>query len=196
MATILKKSSEFIDTLKALGTVGIMLTDTIYGVVARAADEVAVERLYTLKQRDGKPGTIIAASTEQLVSLGIRQRYLTPVAQYWPNPISIVIPIESGLSYLHLGKFSLAVRIPANTELQNILIKTGPLLTSSANLPGEPAARNVSEARSYFGESVDFYLDGGQINNQASTILRIVDDAVEVLREGAVKINENGEIIT
>jgi tRNA A37 threonylcarbamoyladenosine synthetase subunit TsaC/SUA5/YrdC len=86
------------------------------------------------------------------------------------------------------------VRIPANAKLQKLLAQTGALLTSSANHPGEPTATTLDQAQKYFGGEVDFYIDGGDLSGHApSTVIRIVDDAIEVLREGAVKINENGE---
>lgn len=174
------------------GAVGVLPTDTVYGVVCRAADQQAVARLYALKQREQKPGTIIAASVEQLVGLGIKARYLKAVEQYWPNPLTIVIPVESpALNYLHQGKWSLGIRIPDDTKLVKFLQKTGPLLTSSANHPGEPPATTTKEARAYFGDDVDFYVDGGDLSGQQpSTVMRIVDDAVEVLRPGAVAIDE------
>ncbi len=46
------------------GAVGILPTDTVYGLVARATDKEAVSRLYSLKGRDKKPGTIIAGNIE------------------------------------------------------------------------------------------------------------------------------------
>ena len=176
------------------GSLAVIPTDTVYGLVCRADDKMAVARLYDLKQRDNKPGTVIAADTDQLVRLGIKARYLKPVAHYWPNPISIVIP-SFELEYIHLGVGSIAVRIPRHSELQQLLTKTGPLLTTSANMPGQPEAATEEEAERYFGESVDIYIDGGDLSGrQASTVIRIVDDAVEVLRTGAVRIAENGEI--
>lgn len=178
------------------GKIGVIPTDTIYGVVARAADEAAVQKLYELKHREQKPGTIIAASIAQLEELGIKRRYLTAVEQYWPNPISVIIPIGLNLQYLHQGKMTLAVRIPKNKELQKLLEQTGPLVTSSANTPGDEPAHTVKDAKNYFGDGVDFFVEGGNLGNQEpSTIIRIVDDAIEVLREGAVKINEDGRII-
>lgn len=175
--------------------VGVLPTDTLYGLVCCAKDEIAVKKLYTLKARDKKPGTVIAASTEQLVGLGLKARYLKPVEHYWPSPISIIIPSTFELPYLHLGVGSLAVRVVEDDELINLLNATGPLLTSSANLPGEPEAKNITDAQVYFGETVDFYVDGGDLSGRLpSTLIRIVDDAVEILRKGAVKINEVGEI--
>jgi L-threonylcarbamoyladenylate synthase len=174
------------------GSVGVLPTDTVYGLVARANDEAAVKRLYELKHRENKPGTLIADRIEQLVSLGLKARYMKAVEQYWPGAISVIIPCGAELTYLHQGKYGLAVRIPDYPELLKLLEATGPLLTSSANNPGEPTANTADEARKYFGETVDFYVDGGDLSShQSSTVIRIVDDAIEILREGAVKIQEN-----
>jgi L-threonylcarbamoyladenylate synthase len=176
------------------GAVGIMPIDTVYGVVCRSADSGAVERLYKLKQRAAKPGTIIAASIEQLVALGIKRRYLTAVQEFWPGAVSVVVPSGPELAGLHQGSQSLAVRLPAQPALQALLGQTGPLLTTSANQPGEPVSVTVSQARQYFGQTVDFYVDGGDLSgHQPSTIIRVIDDAIEVLRPGAVDINDNEE---
>lgn len=178
--------------LKKPGAVGVIPTDTVYGVVARASDEAAVKRLYALKKRSDKPGTIIAASREQLEELGLKHRYLKAVEQFWPGAVSVIIPVSNpDLIYLHQDKLSLAVRLPELPELQELLKHTGPLLTTSANLPGESPAVNIEQAKSYFGDQVDFYEDGGDLSSrQPSTIIRVVDDAVEVLRPGAVKIKD------
>ncbi|HVX57708.1 MAG TPA: L-threonylcarbamoyladenylate synthase [Candidatus Saccharimonadales bacterium] len=178
--------------LQRPGAIGVMPTDTVYGVVARATDFEAVGRLYALKKRDDKPGTLIAADLEQLEKLGLKHRYLKAVEQYWPGAVSVVIPAAGpALAYLHRGKMSLAVRLPEPPELRALLRQTGPLLTSSANQPGEPPATNIEQARAYFGDGVDFYTDGGDLSQrQPSTIIRIIDDAVEVLRPGAVPIDD------
>ena len=154
---------------------------------------MATERLYNLKSREGKPGTLIAANIDQLVDLGLKARYLKAVEQFWPGAVSVIIPCSNpALTYLHQGKYSLAVRIPNHPELLKLLEQTGPLLTSSANYPGEAVANNVKEAKAYFTDRVDFYVDGGDLSShEPSTVIRIVDDAIEILREGAVKIQEN-----
>lgn len=177
--------------LQSDGAIGIVPTDTVYGVVARAADQAAVQRLYALKHREGKPGTVIVASLEQLEQLGLKHRYLKAVERYWPGALSVIIPCGPELQYLHQGKLSLAVRIPDHKELQELLEQTGPLLTSSANHPGEPTSTTAAQAKQYFGDGVDFYIDGGDLSShQPSTIIRIVDDAVEVLRQGEVHVKE------
>lgn len=176
------------------GTIGVIPTDTVYGVAARAVDEGAIKKFYELKQRQQKPGTLIAANIEQLVALGIPRRYLTPVMHYWPNPLSIIIPTTPELRYLDTGKGSLAIRIPSHQQLYQLLCSTGPLMTSSANQPGRPPATTITEAQHYFADQVHFYLDGGQLQALPSTIIQVIDDAVEVIRAGTIKINDKGEI--
>jgi tRNA threonylcarbamoyl adenosine modification protein (Sua5/YciO/YrdC/YwlC family) len=191
----LKPTDTELVSLLQSGAVGVMPTDTVYGLVCRAADTAAAARLYQLKHRENKPGTVIAATLQQLIDLGLKARYLKAVEAYWPNPLSVVIPCDDAHAYLHLGKHSLAVRIPADDALRQLLGQTGPLVTTSANQPGEPPATTLREAQAYFGEAVDLYVDGGTMTDHLpSTVIRVVDDAIEVLRPGALKIDENGRI--
>jgi L-threonylcarbamoyladenylate synthase len=173
------------------GAIAVIPTDTVYGLVARAADETAVKRLYTTKNRQGKPGTLIAANIDQLVDLGFKRRYLTAVEQFWPGAVSVIIPCPE-LEYLHQGLGSLAVRIPDDPWLQKVLLEVGPLQTSSANAPGDPPATTVEEAREYFGDAVAWYEDGGVVNREPSTVIQVIDDAIEIVRQGAVKLDESG----
>jgi L-threonylcarbamoyladenylate synthase len=88
---------------------------------------------------------------------------------------------------------TIAVRIPDNKDLRKLLHETGPLVTTSANSPGKPPANTTQEAEIYFGGKVDFYTNGPELKDaQPSTVIRMVDDAVEVLRQGAVIIKDNG----
>lgn len=179
------------------GNICVMPSDTVYGLMCRAQDQQAVAKLYALKDRNAKPGTIIAGNKQQLIDLGIKPRYLTAVESFWPRAISVVIPCGPELEYLHLGKHSLALRVIAQPQLLAITEITGPLLTSSANLPGQNEVTTIQAAKQIFSEKVDFYVDGGEIKDHLpSTVIRIVDDAIEILREGAVKMNEKGEILS
>jgi L-threonylcarbamoyladenylate synthase len=176
------------------GKICVIPTDTVYGLACLASNEVVVSRLYGLKQRTNKPGTIIAADIDQLIKLGLKARYLKAVIDYWPNPISIIIPNHE-LKYIHLGQSGIAVRIPKDEALHSLLKMTGPLLTTSANTPGEKPAETIAEAHKYFGKKVDVYVDGGDLSGrESSTVIRIIDDAVEVLRQGAIRISESGRI--
>jgi L-threonylcarbamoyladenylate synthase len=169
------------------GAVGVMPTDTIYGLAALARDREAVEKLYRLKKRERKPGTVIAADVAQLMSLGVNESMLHSVEHLWPDSLSIVIPAAEELAYLDQG-MGLAVRIPKDEQLRAVLSKVGPLVTSSANHPGQPPANTITEAQAYFGENVAFYVDGGDLSGRPpSTVVRLHENGqLEVLRQGAV----------
>jgi len=95
----------------------------------------------------------------------------------------------NGNAYLHQGVGDIAMRVVANPEIKKVLEQTGPLITSSANLPGKPSATTVAEAYAYFGDAVDFYVDGGQIADALpSTIIRPHGDGIDILRQGSVTL--------
>ena len=183
------------DLLKS-GCVGVIPTDTIYGLACLASNKEGASRLYGLKKRDKKLGTFIAASVEQLLTLGLDEKALRAVEHLWPNPISVVVPLLDKNSHLDLGKGSLAVRIPKDEALLKLLEQTGPLVTSSANLFDHPPANTIEEAKDYFDERVDFYVDHGDLSGRPpSTIAKIMDGSIEVLRQGAIQLDETGQII-
>ena len=180
--------------LLAAGAVGVMPTDTVYGLVARADRPESVARMYALKQREAKPGTSIAASVEQLQALGLPTADLDRVAHLWPNPISVVMPHP--LTYIHQGRGDSPFRVVADPVLQGLLTQTGPLVTTSANAPGEPTAHDLASAQAYFGDQVDFYVDDARSQGErpASTIIGLSDDGVVVFRQGAIKVTDTGDI--
>jgi len=165
------------------GGIGVIPTDTVYGVVTQASNHESVKRLYALKNRIGKPGTIITANIQQLLYMGVEQHYIEKTNKFWPGPTSIIIPVGDSLSYLHQGKNSLAFRVVSNPEIAKLLNITGPLLTSSANHPGEPVANTIAEAKKYFGDSIDFYIDGGDLSNtKSSKIIEIAKTEIKTIR--------------
>src|SRR5437762_2604778 len=117
-------------TLLKQGAVGVLPTDTVYGLVCCAANKAAVERLYALKSRDHKPGTLIAASIDQLVALGVKARYLKAVEQFWPGAVSVETP--HSIDYLNMSTGRQGMRIPDSDVLRRLLEQTGPLQTTSA----------------------------------------------------------------
>jgi len=178
------------------GRVGVIPTDTIYGLASLAGNKEGVTRLYSLKKRYQKLVTFIAADIEQLLTLGLVEEALRSVAHLWPNSISVVVPTHEGWEHLDLGKRSLAVRIPKEDALLELLAATGPLATSSANLFDQPPANTLEEAIAYFGDRVDFYVEGGDLSGRPpSTIAKFADGVLEILREGAVKIDVSTGLI-
>ncbi len=172
------------------GAVGVIPTDTVYGLVAKASSQTAVERLYATKPRELAPGTMIGPSVESFIELGFASRQLETVAHYWPAALSVVLDAANVAPYLKQRRDAIPVRIPDKPELQALLQRTGPLMTTSANAPGEPTSTTIGMAEEYFGDAVDFYVDGGDLSGHPpSTIIGIKPDhSIIVYREGAVQL--------
>lgn len=180
---------ELIALLQA-GAIGVIPTDTVYGLVACAESEQAIERLYAIKQRKRQPGTTIGASVEQLAKLGFPSAALAIAEPHWPNALSVEMPADSIPKYLSTDQSVMAARIPDRADLVELLTAVGPLMTTSANAPGEPTSTTIHMAEEYFGDAVDFYVDGGDLSGHPpSTIIGIKPDhSIVVYREGAVQL--------
>jgi len=175
------------------GGIGVMPTDTIYGLVGQAMNKDIVQRIYKVRKRSpDKPLIILIGSIEDLGLFGIKvtSSQKAVLDKYWPGKISIILPCKSvKWQYLHRGTKSLAFRLPKNESLINILKQTGPLVAPSANPEGAVPAKNITEAKNYLGDEVDFYVSG-RSNPEPSTLVQLKSDGeLVLLRQGAVKIS-------
>lgn len=174
------------------GGIGVMATDTIYGVLGSALNKETVERIYKLRERNPhKPMIILIGQIKNLGLFGIEIDKKTQeiLRKFWPGKVSVILPCPGEkFAYLHRGTNSLAFRLPAKPDLVKILEKTGPLVAPSANPEGLAPAKTIVEAKKYFGKKVDFYLTEGELDSPPSTLIAIENGKVIVKREGAVKI--------
>lgn len=189
----MKIDKKVIKTLKNNG-IGVLPTDTIYGIIGSALSKQAIERIYKLRNRDPKkPMVIIVANTKQLrlFDIKINRKFKKKLKEFWPGKVSIILPCHSEeFAYLHRGMESLAFRVPNLKWLRKLLKKTGPLVATSANPEGEKPACDVKQAEKYFGDNVDFYVDMGNREGEPSTLIEIKDSNVIIKRHGAVIFNQ------
>lgn len=174
--------------------VGIMPTDTLYGLVASVYSEDAVNRIYDLKGRDADKGLIVLiGSYKDLNIFGIKVNSQIRIflKKYWPGKLSVIFPFDNKLfPYLDRTDGTLAVRLPDKKDLIRFIKETGPLVAPSANPQGMIPAKNIEQAQNYFGNNIDFYINGGDIGSLPSTLVKINGKEISILREGAVKISE------
>lgn len=170
------------------GGVGVIPTDTIYGMVGSALKKATVERIYKIRNRaSSKPMIILIPSIKSLeefnISLSDQDRKI--LERFWPNKVSVILNCnDDRLEYLHRGTYSLAFRIPKDEKLLELLQEVGPLVAPSVNPAGRPPAKNIGEAKRYFGDRVDFYIDKGDKEALPSTLIRVENGKLTVLRKG------------
>jgi L-threonylcarbamoyladenylate synthase len=145
--------------------------------------------VHKLKRRDGgKPLVVLIADIKQLVSLGLSVAHAESVKEHWPCSLSIIFESKKIPEWLQLGTNTLAVRLPDYKPLRDLIEKTGPLVSTSANLQSEEPAKNIAEAKKYFNEKLDFYVDAGELSGQSSTLVKVENGKLKVLRQGTYRI--------
>ncbi len=164
-------------------------TEAVFGLGCDPDSEMAVERLLALKQRPREKGLIlIAADFRQLepyvemAALSDAQRQT--IFTTWPGPVTWVIPAKTSTPDWLTGRFnSLAVRVSDHPLVRQLCLAFGkPLVSTSANLTGQPPCRTVSEVVRQFGEGFPVLNGcvGGRLNPSE------IRDALtgEMLRQG------------
>jgi L-threonylcarbamoyladenylate synthase len=182
------------DAVAALrrGEVIVFPTETLYGLGADALNSRAVERVFQLKGRDrNNPIPVLVADRAMLHALVARipDRAKKLMDCYWPGPLTLVLPARNNIPRPLLNtNGGIGVRIsshPIATQLVANLRR--PLTATSANPSGKEPARTVDEAKSYFSEMIEFFIDGGRLESRTgSTVVEVLESEVKIIREGEI----------
>lgn len=152
--------------------IGVILTDTIYGIVGLALDREVVDRIYRVKKRDtNKPFIILISSIDDLkkFNISIDEKQIKILNEFWPGPTSVV-----------LGDF--AFRIPNKEDLIELIKDVGPIVATSVNKQGNSPINNIEEAKKVFGNELDFYVDSGKCKKSPSILVKLDGEDVYILR--------------
>ena len=171
------------DTIKRLrnGEVGIIPSDTIYGISSLVTEE-AMERIYEIKERPQSKKLIVLSDKNSLESLGL----IVPdeILSLWPSPLTVILPTKGG--------DTLAVRVPDDKYLSSLLSETGPLFSTSVNISGKPSLETFEEIYPVFSDRVDFIVRKENIvKEESSTLLDATKKPCRVIRQGAYKVPES-----
>jgi len=174
------------------GLIVAVPTDTVYGIAADLALPDAIERLFAAKRRPPeKAVAVLLADMDQAATLGI----LGPAARvlgerFWPGGLTLVLPVRPGAvlpRVLAAGAPTIGVRVPDHDAPRALARALGPLPTTSANVSGEPDARDAQEIAARLGHAVALVIDGGPIHGgPASTVVDCTGDLPVIRREGAI----------
>ena len=174
------------------GGVVLFPTDTVFGIACNAFDDGAAERIYQIKGRPSKkPLPVLISDYADLVELTETPSLLEGrlIKAFWPGALTIVLEKKKDLDYrVFSGLDTVAVRMPDSEVVRALIREAGvPLATTSANLAGRPTGLSLEEIDSEVLDSVDFVLESSsKLSGEASTIVRVVDGRIEILREGAI----------
>ena len=172
-------------------------TETIYALGVNALDEAAVVRLYELKGRGSEKGASwLVRDIEDIARYGELTPLATAIAErFLPGPLTLVLRARDTVPRPLRGpNDTVSFRISPDPQAQVLIAEfmseyDAPLTCTSANRSGEPTLRTPSDILKQFGERVTMIeriVDDGERSGTPSTVVRVIEDTVEVLREGAV----------
>jgi L-threonylcarbamoyladenylate synthase len=174
------------------GGIVLLPTDTIYGLHAVATDANAIDRLARIKGRDDlKPFVVVAADAGQLEEIGIAfpPDVLDLLTSVWPAPLTAVLPLRRPIAASR-GTAALAVRVPNVPWLRELLARTGPLASTSANVSGEPPISEPGQLAAAVRSRLDGIVDAGPLAGEPSTIVDFTGDEPRLIREGSAFAQE------
>lgn len=168
------------------GGLCILPTDTIYGFICRADADDAIERIYKIKGRErDKPFLVLLADIKSISGFSDMEmpQKLKP---HIPGPLTFIMPLKTVLSF-SFCRDTLAIRIPDDTFLLDVLSQTSAVVAPSANKAGKAPSMKINEIADEFESDVDLIVSAGDIKESLpSTIYDCVNE--KVLREGALKL--------
>ena len=174
-----------LEALRQPGAVLLVPTETVYGLIARADDAEAVEKIYRLKRRDArKPLTLFADGWRRVPGAVFSAEAQRLAERCCPGAITLIVAKAGG--------GTVGFRMPDHPFILSLLKKCGCALAStSANLSGAPNVRSVEEALAQLEGEPDLAIDGGilPLGALASTIVDTTVAPPRILRQGALTVD-------
>ena len=180
------------NVIKEGGTV-VFPTDTVYGIGCDPFNKNSVDKIYQIKQRDkNKPFPVLTYSADfasEIVEFDKGSKKI--VEKFWPGPLTLILKLKEEKLKDSLGiEDKIAIRVPNNQCLLEILKNVKFLIGTSANLSGQGSFTKSQECFENV-TGYDVFVDGGDTDNKGeSTILEIKDGIPIIHRQGPITKEE------
>ena len=173
MTEDIKKACE----VMAAGGIILYPTDTIWGIGCDATNEKAVQRVYELKRRTDNKAMLVLMDSEAKLD-----RYVSDVPDIAWDLISVS---DKPLTIIYSSAKNLATNLlgaDGSEEFSKKLCERfrKPLVSTSANVSGEPSPANFSEVSEVIKEGVDYIVSYRQ------------DDMSKAAPSGIIKLGAGG----
>ncbi len=175
------------------GNLAAFPTDTVYGLGAMAFDLQAIDQLYKVKGRDTSKA--IAILVGEIAALAQVASDIGPTAhrlaeEFWPGPLTLVVPRHHSLPPNLSPLPTIGVRMPDYKYTLDLLKRTGPLAVTSANLSGEANTKTAQEVFGQLKGRIPLILDGGKTpGGLPSTVVDCTRDEIVILRQGPIPMD-------
>ena len=158
-------------------------TETVYGLGVCADNDIAIDNLYSVKQRSKDKKLSIMISESEEVSKYVKHVPLIAkklIGAFWPGPLTIILDLDDNST--------VGLRNPDNRVIRDLINEVAvPIASTSANISGGSPAIDAQQVISNFSDKIDVVLDGGPAEaGNPSTVVKIWDDTYKIIRHGVI----------
>ena len=183
------------------GGIVIFPTETVYGIGTNGLDKEAIKRLYEVKQRPlNKPISLLVSNIEMVnqVAKNISKLEYKIMQNFFPGPLTIILEKKDIVpDILTANTNTVGIRMPSGEIARKLIEYAGiPIATPSANISGKPSGTNIKDIQKDFEGKVDYFIDNGESKlGIPSTIVRVINNEVHILRHGSISKEEINNIV-
>ncbi|NQT68492.1 MAG: threonylcarbamoyl-AMP synthase [Desulfobacteraceae bacterium] len=163
-------------------------TDTYYGIGCDIMNKKAIEKIYLLKQRDKiKPFSFLCSDLKNISHYAKVSNYAyKTMKRLLPGPYTFVLEGSKLVPKIMLTKRKNAgIRVPDNSICLELVKELGnPIISTSASMPDGTLFFDPSLIHDYFQSRIDIVIDGGPVPGYPSSVISLINDMPEVIREG------------
>jgi len=185
----IKKTSQIIKE----GGIVVFPTDTVYGIGCNPYNENAVKKIYEIKSREKvKALPVLAYSIDIVKKIVVIDKFTENILQKnWPGPLTLILELKDQELKKSLNlQNKIAVRIPDSDCTLKLLEKCELVVGTSANISGNASYTDPNNCIKNI-KNYDLFLNGGTITSKGeSTIIEIKNEAIKIIREGALKMED------
>jgi tRNA threonylcarbamoyl adenosine modification protein (Sua5/YciO/YrdC/YwlC family) len=176
-----------VDILRQGGII-IYPTDTVYGLGCDLSNKKGIERIYELKRRNRKqPLSFICSDLKHISQYAKVTDYAyKTMKRFLPGPYTFILEASRLVPKIILPKRSTTgIRVPDNQICLALITELGqPIISTSVKTTDGEDLGNPYEIEERFGRTVDLIIDGGIIIPEPSSVISLVDDNIEIIRNG------------
>lgn len=178
------------------GDLVVLPTESVYAIATDAFSRRGVAALREAKGYDEQvplPVLVGARATLGGIAARVSDDARALVEAFWPGLLTVLLRPQPTLAWDLPEDAPLAVRMPLHPVAVALLAQSGPLVATTANLPGQPAPADVDEALLQVGDFATLALDAGPLTDEAglpSTIVDLTGAVPQVVRAGAISLEQ------
>ncbi|MBI1895527.1 MAG: threonylcarbamoyl-AMP synthase [Acidobacteria bacterium] len=175
-------------------------SDALYTLVADPLNLHAVGRVFQAKGRESDRSLPLLVSDVVMAEDLAREmntRFLLLARHFWPGPLTIIAPASEKVPLKVTGNTGRLAMRQSKAVVPRMLLEKleQPLISTSANLSGQPTLRSGIEVFATMDGAIDLVLDGGTCSGPGSTTVDVTEPYWRVIKEGAVSEREIAECL-